>query len=263
MTGLLGECMNPPDLRDLILAHMHLHAVLPRIVDLIRIDDESTRVAQEMDVSIAFAVRGGPYLVLKVSRGVAGVSTSGLADVVLFFPSCRRLNRMFQGEKVNPIPLWGLHRFRDLKRFSSLSDRLTRHLKPSEQDLSDEAFRRRHVELSLLVGLAACGVIAKLDPRVQRVVKGLHAGIIQYSVLPNGPHAYVEVQHGTVSAFAGRVPAPSATIELKDLKFAVKLIRGEVDPFAASGLGDIRLSGDLHLVDLFNNLFDRVGLYLK
>ncbi|MBM4396549.1 MAG: SCP2 sterol-binding domain-containing protein [Deltaproteobacteria bacterium] len=259
----IGRLGRPADTRERVTANMHLYAVLPRVLDLARLDDAATGIARDMDVSIAFAVRGGPYVALDFKRGSGGARRTGLADVVLFFPSCRHLNRMFGGEKATPIPLWGLHRFRDLQRFTKLSDRLTQYLKPSDDDMADPCFRKRHVELSLLVGLAACREVADLDPRAQRVATALHDGTIQYSVGEEGPHVTAKVEHGTISVAPGRVPDPTTTIALRDLDFAVALIRGEVDTFAASGLGDIRLSGDLALADKFNHLFDRVGLYLK
>jgi hypothetical protein len=40
------------------------------------------------------------------------------------------------------------------------------------------------------------------------------------------------------------------------------LISGAVDTFAANGSGDIQASGNLHVADEFNHLFDRVGFYL-
>jgi len=46
-------------------------------------------------------------------------------------------------------------------------------------------------------------------------------------------------------------------------KLQRRLINGKVDSFAANGGGDIKVSGNLHLADEFNHLFDRVGFYLK
>lgn len=253
----------PPKPADRILADIHLHAVLPRLADLVRLDTEAKSLAADMKMTLEFMVRGGPRAYLTFDRGTVRAGRTGCSDVGLFFLDCATLNRMFAGEKVTPIPFKGFTLIRQLKKFERLTEVLTRYLKPSDQDMADAAFRRKHVELSLLVGLAACRSIADHDRKAERVAAALHEGTIQYSIMPEGPDALVTIRHGAIEVSAGKVPAPSATIELKDVDFAVALIRGEVDTFAANGSGEVRVSGDLHLADEFNHLFDRVGFYLK
>lgn len=258
----LTRLFEPPSLAARILADMHLHAVLPRLGDLVRLDEEARRIASEINLTITFTVRAGPKVYLKFERGHVTAMREGSSDVLLFFASCELLNRMFAGEKVTPIPIKGIHHFKALEKFTKLTDILTKYLKPTPPALEDRAFCSRHVELSLLVGLSACRSIAELDPAAQRVVKNLYDGSIQYSV-GDGPNAYVVIHGGEIDVFPGTISNPSTTVEIRDLQLAVDLIASKVDTFAANGVGDIRVSGDLHLADEFNHLFDRVGFFLK
>jgi len=264
VTSVLGRLGILPEmpLRETIRAHMHLFAVLPRLGDLARLDDEARGIVAGMKVAIGFNVVAGPRVVLRFADGSVTATKEGGANACLLFPSCAKLNAMFDGEKVTPIPVKGLHRLGDLKKLTRLTDILTRYLKPSEADLADPAFRSKHVELSLLVGLAATAPIAALEPKGQRIAHHMPSGTMLYDI-GDGPKAHVVIgEHGKIEAFAGTLDDPTTTIEIRDVDLAVALVKGEVDTFAANGSGAIRASGSLALADEFNTLFDRVGLYL-
>ncbi len=258
--GRLGILPATP-LRESIRAHMHLHAVLPRLGDLARLDDEAGKIVAGMKVAIGFQVLAGPRVVLHFANGGVRATQEGGGNVCLLFTSCAKLNAMFDGEKVTPIPVKGVHRIGDLKKLTRLTDILTRYLKPSEADMKGVAFRAKHVELSLLVGLAATAAIATLEPKGQRIAHHMPSGTMLYDI-GGGPKAHVVIDHGRIMAYAGMIDDPTTTIEIRDVDLAVALVKGEVDTFAANGSGAIRASGGLSLADEFNTLFDRVGLYL-
>lgn len=248
-------------LRESIRAHMHLHAVLPRLGDLARLDDEAGGIVAGMKVAIGFQVLGGPRVVLHFANGGVRATKEGGGNVCLLFPSCAKLNAMFDGEKVTPIPIKGVHRMGDLKKLTRLTEILTRYLKPSDADMTDAGFRAKHVELSLLTGLAATAAIATIEPKGRRIAGHMPSGTMLYDI-GGGPKAHVVVKDGVIEAFAGTLDDPTTTIQIRDVDLAVALVKGEVDTFAANGSGDIRASGSLTLADEFNTLFDRVGLYL-
>jgi hypothetical protein len=254
----------PPTVRDRVRAGMHLHAVLGALPHLVRLDEEAAATARLMGkVAIEFRVFDGPKVVLSFADGALKVSRDACSNVGLFFPSCSALNRMFDGEKVNPIPFKNfLGHMKALQLLPKLTDRLTSFLKPSTEALADVAFRAKHVELSLLVGLAATQDLVESDPKVRRVAKELHDATMVYEI-PGGPVAHVKISHGAIEVGAGPLKDPTTSITIKDVDLALGLVQGKVDTFAANGSGDIRASGNLHIADEYNNLFDRVGLYLK
>ncbi len=248
-----------------VTAHIHLFAVLPRLGDLLRLDEEAWELARDLELSLDFVVLGGPVAHLRFRKGrfEHGPGRLGFPALGLVFSSCGRLNRMFDGEKIMPIPMGGLHQLPRVKHFEALTERLTRYLKPSPDDLADADFVARHVELSLLTGLAAACQIGRHDPTaLARIMPALHDGTIQFRV-NGGPSAYVRISHGELSTTAGEVPEPTSTLVFKDIDFSTKLIRGEVDSYSAVGTTHIRMHGDLFMADEFNALFDRVGLFLS
>jgi len=256
----LGDTASP--LHDRIRARMNLHAVLPRLHELAILDDEARGVAAGLDLRLEMAVLGGPRMGLVFDQGRITASRDARGSLGLLFPSACALNRMFDGEKVVPIPHGSLWKLTQMKGFEKLTTILTRYLKPAATDLADPAFRARHVELSLLVGLSACDAIFALDPKVERVRGALHDATIQYDV-GDAVSAFVTIEQGVITAHRGRVANPTAGIRIRDVDLAVDLIAGKVDTFAAVGVCDLKLYGMLPVVDEFNALFDRVGLYLN
>ncbi len=251
-----------PSIHDRIRAGMHLFAVLPRLTDVVRHDEEGRRIADKMRVSIEFRVLNGPRVVLSFADGRIKTRSEGKSDLGLLFTSCAQLNNMFDGRKVLPIPFKGLHKAGELSRLTRLTEILTRYLKPSDTDMQSPRFRESHVEMSLLVGLSATQQIALQDPRAERIANHLPNGTIQYIIL-DGPACHVVLEDGLIEARSGTIADPTTTIEIQDIDLAVSLIKGEVDTFAANGSGAIKASGSLVLADEFNTLFDRVGHYLQ
>ena len=249
-------------IKERVTSNMHLYAVLPRLGDMARLDENARALARKIKGVLEFRVANGPQVFLRFADGEITTSRTPLKGptITLWFHSCGQLNALFAGEDVKPLPLKGLLRIGQLGAFTQLTELLTRYLKPSDEDLADPAFRLKHVELSLLVGLAAAGEVV-LDPAVGRVVAAMHDGSIQYRV-HGGPSAYVVMAGGATRVSPGTLPEPTSTIELRDVDFTVGLIKGEVDTFAAMGKTDIRITGSIPLADEFNTLFDRVGQYI-
>ena len=110
-----------------------------------------------------------------------------------------------------PVPYKGLTQLRQMGRFSKLTEILTRYLKPAESDLKDPGFKRKHVEMMLQTGLAGAAQIAKYDSKVEHAVELLPHGTIQFSVLPDGPFAFVEVDpEKNIRSGSGKIDSPSA-----------------------------------------------------
>ncbi len=251
--------------RARILANLHLHAVLPRLEELVKLDDEAQSIAKEMKLSVRFRVRKGPSRIVKIADG--GVWTSSdpkaKADLGLFFASCDQLNNLFMEKRAIPVPYRGLTQLRQMKRFSRLTEILTRYLKPSESDLEDPGFKKKHVEMALMAGLAGAAEVAKYDSRMEHVVDQLPWGTLQFSVLPDGPYAFASVdKEKAIFVGNGRVSEPAANLDIDGVDMAVGVLGGTVDTFAALGREDVRASGLLSLVDEFNALLDRVGYLL-
>lgn len=247
-----------------ILADLHLHAVLPRLEELTKLDPEAKEIAKNINLSIKFVVINGPSVLLKFNNGevTADVEAQGKTDIGLLFVSCDQLNALFTGGKAIPVPYKGITKIGAMKHFSKLTDLLTKYLKPSDEDMKDATFRARHVEMALMTGLTGAITIAKYDQKMQKVVNHLPDGTIRFSVLPDGPHANVSVERKNIIVKNGYIDNPTTTLEMKGIDLAADMFADKLDTFAALGAGDIKASGLLTLGDEFNALVDRVSYYL-
>jgi hypothetical protein len=248
-----------------ILANLHLHAVLPRLQDLVRLDEEARSIAEGMNLSVRFRVLGGPSRVVEIRNGRVEASgdPSARAELGLLFASCDQLNNMFMEKPAVPVPYKRLDKLIQMKRFTRLTEIMTGYLRPSERDLEDPAFKKKFVDMTLQAGLAGAAQVAKYDSKVEHAVELLPHGSIQFSVLPDGPFAFVEVDpEKNIRSGNGRIDNPSANLDINGVDVAADLLADRLDQFAALGGGDLKASGLLSLIDEFNPLLDRVGKFL-
>jgi hypothetical protein len=253
------------DDRSYILANLHLHAVLPRLEELVKLDDEAQFIARQMKLKVRFKVRKGPSELVEIADGVVRTSSDpqANADLGLLFLNCDQLNNLFMDKRAIPIPYKGLTQLRQMPRFSKLTELLTRYMKPAEADLKDPAFKKKHVEMALMTGLAGAAEIAKYDRKMEKVVDRLPWGTVQFSVLPDGPHAFVSVgKDKKILVRNGTAAEPTANLDINGVDMAAGVLAGTVDTFAAVGREDLRATGLLSLIDELNALLDRVGSFL-
>lgn len=252
--------------KALVLANLNLHAVLPRLEELVKLDAHARELADALDLSVRFAVRGGPFVTLAIGHGTVKTSfdRSARYDVGLLFSTCDKLNAMFAGAPVTPLPFKGFLKLGRMKLFTELSNLLTRYLKPSDADMQSPEFRVKHLEMLLMTGLAGTADIARFDRKLRKVASHLPVGTMLVKVLPDGPSAHVVIREGAdIAATNGPVDAPTTTLEMHGVDVAIGLLSKKIDSFAALGAGTVRASGLLPLADEYNALLDRVGYYLS
>jgi hypothetical protein len=239
--------------------------VLPRLEELVKLDDEAQSIASQMRLKVRFKVRKGPSEVVEISDGVVRTSSDpqAKADLGLLFVNCDQLNNLFMDKRAIPLPYKGLTQLRQMRRFSQLTEILTRYLKPAESDLKDPEFKKKHVEMALMAGLTGAAEVARYDRKMEKVVDRLPWGSVQFSVLPDGPYAFASVgKDKTISVGNGTVADPTANLDINGVEMAAGVLAGTVDTFAAVGREDLRATGLLSLIDELNALLDRVGFFL-
>jgi hypothetical protein len=250
---------------ELIRARLNLYAVLQNLEELVRLDAEMAALVKSWDVSIQFAVRGGPvaHLVFKGGACRHGRGPLPGASVKLFFTSPEHLNRMFDG-KSNPIPLKGFTRLGFLtKEFPKLTDRLTVYLKPEEGRLADPDFLRINTALTLFTATYAVKELSELDPVSMKVAGHMPKGVLQIGVLPDGPWTYIDFSGNEIVAGKAKVERPAATMTFQDMGVANALLAGKLDAFLAVAEGKVVLLGQLPIIDNVGLILDRVPIYLK
>ena len=253
------------DDRSYILANLHLHAVLPRLEELVKLDEEAQSIAGQMKLKVRLKVRKGPSEVVEISDGEVRTSSDpeAKADLGLLFLSRDQLNNLFMDKRAIPVPYKGLTQLRQMGRFSKLTEIMTRYLKPAEADLQDPVFKKKHVEMALMAGLAGAAELARYDRKMEKVVDRLPWGTVQFSVLPDGPYAFASVgKDKTIFVGNGTVANPTANLDINGVDMAAGVLAGTVDTFAAVGREDLRATGLLSLIDELNALLDRVSYFL-
>ncbi|MBN2360899.1 MAG: hypothetical protein JXR83_15695 [Deltaproteobacteria bacterium] len=249
-----------------VKAHLNLHAVLPNLEDLVRLDPEARQLTRDWQIAIQFVVRQGPkaHVVFKQGACTVGRGLHVPPSVVLFFASPAHLNRMFDG-KSNPVPLWGFTKLPFLSRdFAKLTDRLTYFLKPSEALLEDPSYLALNTRLTLNTAAYAVPELLAHRRELRPIAAGLPDGVVQLQVLPDGPSAYVVSADGKTSAGRGE-PAqrPMARMAMKDMATANAFLSGKLDSFTAIAAGDVSIRGQLPLLDAMSLVLDHVPKYLS
>lgn len=250
---------------DLITAHLHLHAVLQNLEDLVAYDPEMATLAKTWDVSIQFDVLNGPKCHIVFKNGQCRVRRDRMAgpSVRLFFLSPAHLNRMMDGNGA-PIPLKGFTRLPFLtKDFPKLTDRLEFYLKPTPERLADNAYLLMNTRLTMNTAAFAVRELAALDPVARLAAGHIRDGAVLLKVLPDGPAIHITFDRGYVIPAKGETAAPMACLFMRDLEVANAFLNGKLDIFSAIAAGAIDIRGQTPMLDALGLVLDRIPIYLK
>ena len=183
------------------LAYVNLFAVLGAIPKLCELDVEAKKLIEGANISIGFAVKDGPKGTLTFKDGVAKME-EGLNKPIIKIPfnTSEKFNGMIDGT-VLPIPCKGfLHIGFLLKKFTALTDILTKYLRADKEALKDEEFFNKSTELMLNVIANAVAQLANNDKvsmsSASYIVDGkiaLNIGGGQIYFIDNGNHLKVSV----------------------------------------------------------------------
>lgn len=251
---------------ETLKARLNLNAVLRNLEELPALDPETAEMIRDWNISIRFCVLGGisARLVFQDGRCSYQENARESSDVVLCFLSHGHMNRMFDGRS-NPIPLKGFKRLGFLKNeFGILTKRLEHFLKPTAELLKDEHYITVNTFLSLNTAVNAACELVRLDPVAKQVCQQIPAGLLQMSVLPEGPDAWIQYDgKGGAVAGLGKTGNAAAALTFRSREIACLLFNGKLDDFGAVALGDIKLRGMVPLIDNTNLILDRIKAYLQ
>ncbi|MBW1988409.1 MAG: SCP2 sterol-binding domain-containing protein [Deltaproteobacteria bacterium] len=251
--------------RDLILANLNAHAVLQNLEDLVALDPQSNQAARDWDMSIQFLVRKGPkaYISFRDGRCRVGKGTFPRPDIVLSFTSPAHFNRMFEG-KANPIPLKGFTKLGFLSgEFEALTERMEHFLRPTDELLEDEEYRRLNTIFTMNTAAFAVPELAALEPDCNHVAAGLSDGIVLMKILPDGPAVNLDVDGGGLDAQKDDVARPAAAMYIQGFDAANRFFNQKTDPFTAIVSGEVSIRGRIPMLDAVSLILDRVPAYLS
>lgn len=245
------------------LAYINMRAVLGGLVKLCEIVPEAKKILGKSDVSIGFSVKDGPAATFIFLGGKCLVKDGAEdCDVRIPFSSCEKFNGMIDG-KVTPIPVKGFTKIGFLlRKFTRLTDLLTRYLRPSEEDLADPVFYEQSTILMLHVVAGAVCQIANHDPVGMASAGYITDGVIKIEIVGAESVAIIAKNH--TLTFSPVVPRKIFSyMQFADVRTARALFDGKINSVAAVGTGEVRVGGMISQIDNVNRIMGRVELYLR
>lgn len=245
------------------LAYINMYAILGTLENLCELVPEASDLLKgQKPISIGFDVKGGPSATLYFKNGKCRMEQGCSAcDVKLPFSSCEKFNGLIDGT-VTPIPTKGFtHIGFLLKKFTALTDILTKYMRASEEDLKDPVFFERSTKLMLYTIGVAIAQIGNNDEIGKFSAHAIPDGSVYLGIKNNIGVEIVCKDHRLVTV--KKVPEKyRAAMIFESIEIARGLFDGKVNALACIGTGKIEMHGMNNMLDNINRILDRVGLYL-
>ena len=249
---------------DLIKAHLYLHAVLPQLEEVVRVDRAAQQVVAGCRGSIGLQVAGGPGLRLEVASGElrAVRRGRGLPSLGLLLLGPRAAVRMFEGGGAVPLPWIGAWRPRLIGGLRALSARLQYYLRSERAQLEADGTFAAAVVIRLAVLVHAIGVLAEAWDEGRRIAaSGGADGVAEIGIFAHPPLQITSGQ-GRLQVARGAQAQANVTVQFADPATAYDVLTGTLELWTALGTGAVRLRGQLPLLDPILQLMPRVGRFL-
>ncbi len=245
------------------LAYINMYAVLGALVKLCDLVPEAKEILGKSGASIGFAVKDGPAATFTFVGGKC-IMKEGVEDCIIKIPvsSPEKFNGIIDG-KVTPIPSKGFTKISFLlRKFTKLTDLLTRYLRPTEEDLRDPVFFERSTILMFHVIAASICQIGNHDKVGMASAKYITDGVIKMEICGAVSAAIIAKNH-TLTYNAAVPQRIMSFMQFADIKTARDLFDGKINSVASVGTGDVRMGGMISQIDNMNRILSRVELYLR
>ena len=249
---------------DLIKAYLYLHAVLPQLEEVVRVDPAAQQVVAGWRSSIGLRVAGGPVLRLEVAAGrlQALRRGRGLPSLGLLLLGPGAAVRMFEGGGAVPLPWVGAWRPRLIGGLRALSARLQYYLRSEREQLAADGTFAAAVAIRLAVLVYAIGVLAEAWEEGRRIAaSGGAEGVAEIGIVAHPPLQII-CAHGRLQVARGARSPANVTVQFADPDTAYGVLSGALELWTALGTGAVRLRGQLPLLDPILQLMSRVGRFL-
>lgn len=245
------------------LAYINMYAVLGSLVQLCELVPEAQKILGNAKVSVGFVVKNGPEATLAFENGKCALKDGAAdCDIRLPFGSPEKFNGLIDGT-VTPIPSKGFTKIGFLlKKFTKLTDLLTKYLKASPEDLQDDAFFNASTTIMFHVIVAAIAQIGNEDKVGRASASYIVDGNIRMGIGNGGPTAYLASKDHRLTAVHEAPQEYLSYMEFGDMRLARDLFDGKVNSVACIGQGTVRMGGMISQIDNMNRILDRVSMYL-
>lgn len=252
-------------MNEKVMAAINLNAVLKSLELLCTIDKKATTTIAGTKLGVRFSVPTLTPLNLLFNQGCvhASFNKAEKTQIHLTFTSVEHFNKMING-KAMPIPTKGFFKLSFLQgAFTDLTNILTSILKPNQTEIqSNNELREKNTKLTAFVAFSALSEIANYDTIGQKIASHTPNGKLVVKVA-NEPFITVNVQNSQFYTEMQNFENPHAIMSFADIETAGKILRNEMDSFAAIGAGQLAISGKINMVDSINKLLGLVSKYLQ
>lgn len=248
---------------DEIKAKINLHAVLPVMADLEKLDrTHGGKGAGASRGTLVMAVAGRPDMAATIHFKGAGIEVLPerwrKPSLVLEFATPGALNDSFGGGKERPHMKGLVFGWPLLLKFVKLSKLLGDSLM---RDRAPGGAKTR-AALMLKVVVHAMEVLSQCHAEVQATVKALD-GTAQFGIEPDGPVYHITFEKGKAAAYDSKHSSPKSTITWADSETAVAVLSGKLNPMEAMSKQKMKMVGDPGFALQVGGIMNKVGEVLQ
>lgn len=244
------------------LSFVNMFAILKTLENLVDADAEAKEIAQqEKNMSISFNVKDGPKATLHFSDGRIWMEEALNGKIKLAFSSPEHFNAMIDGKK-NPGIRGGLIHLGFLtKKFTRLTDILTRYLRATESDLQDKAFFEKSTTLMLHLISNALSALGNYDKIGNISAQKIPDGSLSLEI-KDGPSAEIVFKNHRMTTYHRRAEHARSFMIFENFEVARGLFDGTLDSYSAIARGLVQMKGFIPMIDNINRLLSRVAYFL-
>ena len=247
------------------MAYVNMYGVLATLEKLCEIDDEAKAVlkALKKPVSLCFDVANGPCATFHfTNEGCKMTDGADGCTCKMNFASPEKFNALIDESKPG-IPSKGAVQVLTflLGPFTKLTDRLTKLLMPSEEDLKNRAFFEESTQLTFYTIAGAISALANSDSISKVSASNTVDGAVSMGI-KGVCYATITVKDHVFTTAKTKAENPRAVMEFADIDLAYGLFTGTASTVAELCAGNIYMAGMISMVDNINRILDRVAAYL-
>lgn len=247
------------------MAYVNAYGVLATLENLCAMDDEAKAVCRGLKkpVSLCFDVTDGPCVTYnftndgcKMTEGDYGCTCK------MKFSSPEKFNALIDSSKPG-IPTKNIPQVLSflMGPFTKLTDRLTKFLMPSDEDLKNKDFFEKSTILTMYtIGGAICA-LGNTDSISTQSASYICDGDIQMGITDK-VYVTVRVRNHHLQLIKEKPDTPRAIMEFKTVELANGLFNGTASTISELCAGNIYMSGMINMIDNINRILDRVATYL-
>ena len=247
------------------MAYVNAYGVLATLENLCAMDDEAKAVCRGLKkpVSLCFDVTDGPCVTYNFTNDGCKMTEGDFGCTCkMKFSSPEKFNALIDSSKPG-IPTKNIPQVLSflMGPFTKLTDRLTKFLMPSDEDLKNKDFFEKSTILTMYtIGGAICA-LGNTDSISTKSASYICDGDIQMGITDK-VYVTVRVRNHQLQLIKEKPDTPRAIMEFKTVELANGLFNGTASTISELCAGNIYMSGMINMIDNVNRILDRVETYL-